>query len=123
MPNNKADKNLVVVFLIVLLFVVLGIGLTGCMNKVEVPAKVEQCFKDPKTGECTNQVEVTVKHIITLELPTVFTDQCKAIWNETDYPDKSIRDAGYNACISEYINSLLDIINNLNPQDIPQVPQ
>lgn len=122
MPNKNADKNLLVTFFIILVLVIIGLGLTGCMNKVEVPNKVEQCFKDPKTGECTNEAVINVKHTISIELPSVFTDECKRIWNETDYPDKSIRDAGYNACITDYINSLMELLNNLNPTDLPPVP-
>lgn len=97
--------------------------LTGCGigNKVEVPNRVEQCFKDPKTGECTNQVNVTVNHIITIALPDAFTDECKRKWNETDYPDKDIRDAGYNACIRDYIDQITSILGGLNPTDLPPV--
>jgi hypothetical protein len=105
-------------------YILLLIGLiSSCANKVEVPAKIEQCFKDPKTGECTNQAEITVRHIISIELPTVFTDQCKATWNEIDYPDSVVRNAGYQKCISDYINQLLSVINGLNPSDLPVIPQ
>ncbi|HBI00884.1 MAG TPA: hypothetical protein DDY18_04590 [Flavobacterium sp.] len=103
------------------IFLAILLALTGCGNKVEVPQKVEQCFKDPKTGDCTNQVNVTITHIITIQLPDAFTDECKRIWNETDYPDKSIRDAGYNQCIADYLDQIADIINGLNPSDIPPV--
>lgn len=102
-----------------LITILLTFLMIGCMNKVEVPAKVEQCFKDPKTGECTNQVEVTVRHIISIELPTVFTDSCRKKFNETDYPDAVVREAGYQQCITDYINQLMSVVNGLNPQDLP----
>ena len=123
MPTKKADVTLLYTFLILTILVIFCIGSIGCMNtiKAEVPSQVETCIKDSK-GECSNQVEITVKHIISIELPTVFTDACTATWNDQDYPDKSIRDAGYNACVSEYINSLLEIIGNLSPTDLPEIP-
>jgi len=105
----------------ILKYLILSCFLIGCANKVEVPATVEQCFRDPKTGECTNQVEVTVKHIISIELPQVFTDFCKTKWNETDYPDPVVREVGYQQCISDYINQLLSLVNGLNPQDLTTV--
>lgn len=104
-----------------LIIIALTLFLASCGNKVEVPQKVEQCFKDPQTGECTNRVEITVNHIITIALPDVFTDQCKSIWNETDYPDKAIRDAGYSQCIADYLDQITSVINGLNPTDLPPI--
>lgn len=102
--------------ILILVMIVFGIG---CMNKVEVPNKVEQCFKDPKTGECTNQAEVIVRHIISIELPAVFTDECKAKWNDRDYPDPVVRAAGYNQCIAAYMNDIIKAIQGFNPASIP----
>lgn len=97
---------------------ILWLFMLGCGNKVEVPSQVTtiQCIQDAQ-GKCTTSLDV--KHIISLELPTVLTDQCKIVWNETDYPDKTIREAGYNKCISDYINSLLELIKGINPTDLP----
>jgi hypothetical protein len=91
--------------------------LAGCANKVEVPAQVAttQCIKDAE-GKCTANFEV--RHVIAIELPTVLTDSCKAEWNAVDYPDKEVRDAGYNQCITDYINSLLELIKGIGPTDL-----
>lgn len=94
--------------------------LIGCANKVEVPAKVEQCFKNTETGTCTNSV--VVKHIITIELPKAFTDTCDAKYPVTEYPDPSIRDPLYQKCISDYISQLMSIIKGVNPSDLPPLP-
>jgi len=93
----------------------------GCNNnvKTEVPAKIENCFKN-ETGECTNVV--IVKHIISIEVPSVFTDQCRTKYNVTDYPDPVIRESLYNQCVADYINQLTNIINSLNPNNLPVVP-
>lgn len=93
----------------------------GCMNKVEVPNKVENCFKDPVTGACTNHADITVTHVITIELPTIFTDTCKKTWNDVDFPDQTVRDVGYNKCVTDYINQLMNLVKGLNPATLPNV--
>jgi hypothetical protein len=92
---------------------------TGCMNHVDVPASISttQCLQDSK-GKCTTNLEV--RHVIAIELPTVLTDNCAKIWNETDFPDKAVREAGYNKCVSDYIDSLLNLIKGITPADLPQ---
>lgn len=92
--------------------------LAGCANKVEVPANVTttQCIQKAD-GTCTTNFEV--RHVIAIELPTVLTDQCRAEWSEVNYPDEAIRTAGYNQCISDYINSLLELIKGIGPVDLP----
>lgn len=117
------ERNLFFTYFILLILIIFLFNSIGCGNKVEIPNTVNQCFKDPKTGECTNHADITVRHIISIELPTVFTDQCRTQFNETDYPDPVIRAAKYNKCISDYINSLLSVINGLDPATIPVVPQ
>lgn len=89
----------------------------GCMNKLQVPDKIEACIQDPETKKCTNQA--VVKHIITLELPTILTDTCKAAWSEAAYPDQQTREAGYNKCVSDYISSILALINDIRPEELP----
>lgn len=98
--------------------ILIGLLLTSCANHIDVPAQVTttQCIQDNQ-GKCTTNFEV--RHVIAIELPTVLTDQCKAEWSEANYPDKAIREAGYNQCISDYINSLLALIKNINPADLP----
>lgn len=90
----------------------------GCANRVEVPSTVTttQCIQDSQ-GKCTANFEV--RHVIAIELPTVLTDSCKATWNEHDFPDKQIRDAGYNRCVADYIQSILDLVKGINPSDLP----
>lgn len=78
---------------------------TSCANRVEVPAAVAVNVA-PVTGE------ITVKHVLSIELPTVFTDSCKSQFPEDE--------TAYNACITDYINSLLAIINNLQPGQLPE---
>lgn len=96
----------------------LSLLLAGCAPSVNVPATVEttQCIQK-SDGSCTSELEV--RHVITVELPTILTDNCKKIWNEIDYPDQATRDAGYNSCVSEYINSLLELIRGIKPADLP----
>lgn len=91
---------------------------SGCANKVEVPAQVTttQCIQDSQ-GKCTTNFEV--RHVIAIELPTVLTDQCKAEWSEANYPDPAIREAGYSQCITDYINSLLELVKGIGPIDLP----
>lgn len=92
--------------------------LAGCANKVEVPANVTttQCIQKAD-GTCTTNFEV--RHVIAIELPTVLTDQCRSEWSEANYPDKAIREAGYNQCITDYINSILELIKGVGPVDLP----
>ncbi len=96
----------------------LCLAMSGCANKVEVPAQVTttQCIQDAN-GTCTTNFEV--RHVIAIELPTVLTDQCRSEWSETNYPDEAIRTAGYNQCITDYINSLLELIKGIGPVDLP----
>ena len=91
---------------------------SSCANKVEVPAQVTttQCIQDSQ-GKCTTNFEV--RHVIAIELPTVLTDQCRQTWNATDFPDEAVREAGYNSCVSEYINSLLELVRGIGPVDLP----
>lgn len=92
--------------------------IAGCAGpKIEVPASVDMCIKDSVTGKCTN--ETVVRHVISVELPSILTDSCRAKWNETDYPDEAVRNAGYNACVSDYINQIVQIIQGINPADLP----
>lgn len=77
---------------------------TACNNKAEVPATV-QVQTAPVTGE------VIVRHVMQIELPTVFTDSCKQQFQNDD--------AGYNKCVSDYINSIIKIINGIDPNQLP----
>jgi proline dehydrogenase len=93
--------------------IVLFFGLiqTGCYNSgnVKVPENVNtQVQVAPVTGE------IIVKHIMTIELPTVFTDTCKQ-----QHPND---EAAYNACVAKYIEELLKIINSINPGQLPVQP-
>lgn len=92
----------------------------GCAPSVNVPSTVEttQCIKTA-TGTCTS--ELMVKHVISIELPAVLTDSCRATWNPTDFPDEAIRNAGYNKCVQDYINSILELIKGINPSDLPPI--
>lgn len=99
-------------------YILIATLLAGCANKVEVPANITttQCIQKAD-GICTTNFEV--RHVIAIELPTVLTDQCKAEWSEATYPDPAVREAGYNQCITDYINSIMDIIKGINPTDLP----
>lgn len=114
--NNKPIKHRLAVQLSQL--VLFCLALSSCGNKVEVPAQVNttQCIQDAQ-GKCTTNFEV--RHVIAIELPTVLTDQCRSEWSEANYPDEAIRTAGYNQCISDYINSLLELIKGIGPVDLP----
>ncbi|NJO65130.1 MAG: hypothetical protein HC836_45590 [Richelia sp. RM2_1_2] len=83
--------------------------LTACgnNNSAEVPANIKV-----ETGPVTG--EIVVKHVITIELPTVFTDSCKS-----QHPDDEV---AYNECVTKYINELLNIINSINPEQLPVQP-
>lgn len=93
--------------------ILIALMLVACAPKVEVPANVTTCVQDKETGVCSN--DMNVKHTITIELPTVLTDSCRKQFNSTDYPDPTARESGYQACVSEYINQLLEIINGFQP--------
>lgn len=86
----------------------------GCNNKAEVPATI-QVNAAPVTGE------VIVKHVITMELPTVFTDTCRAKYNERDYPNPEERTILYNKCVADYINELIKILGSITPPQLPPV--
>lgn len=76
--------------------------IVACGNKVEVPSQIETKVNvSPVTGE------ITVRHIIQIELPTVLSDDCK-----NKYPND---ETAYNACVSEYIKYLISIINQVPP--------
>lgn len=83
--------------------------LIGCgnQNEVKVPENVNVNVA-PVTGE------VIVKHVLSIELPTVFTDTCKA-----QHPNDPV---AYNACVAKYIEELIRILNSINPNDLPVVP-
>ena len=88
--------------------------LSACNNKAEVPATV-QVNATPVTGE------VIVKHVITMELPAVFTDTCRAKYNDRDYPNPEERSVLYNKCVADYINELIKILNGITPPQLPPV--
>lgn len=81
--------------------------LVSCANRVEVPENVNVQVQ-PVTGE------VIVKHVLSLELPAVFTDNCRQ-----QFPNDAV---AYNKCVTDYINSILQIINGLDPSQIPVIP-
>lgn len=79
----------------------------GNQNEVKVPEQVNVSVA-PVTGE------VIVKHVLSIELPTVFTDTCKA-----QHPNDTV---AYNACVAKYIEELIRILNSINPNELPVVP-
>lgn len=90
--------------------------LPSCNNSgnVKVPENINANITTaPVTGE------VVVKHIISLELPTVFTDTCKAKYNDRDYPNAEERAIGYNKCVADYINELVRILGSITPPQLP----
>ena len=97
-----------------LIFTISMLALISCNNKAEVPATV-QVNTAPVTGE------VIVKHVITMELPTVFTDTCRAKYNDRDYTNAEERAVLYNKCVADYINELIKIINGITPPQLPPV--
>lgn len=102
------------------LFLVFMLMLTiSCANKVEtsVPAKIEHCFKDDVTGKCTS--EITVKHVVTIEMPTQFIQTCEDKYKDTPEPEKTVL---IQECISGYTDQIIDIINGINPNDLPPIP-
>lgn len=78
--------------------------LIGCANEVNVPETV-QVQTAPVTGE------VIVKHVLTIELPTIFTDTCRQA-----HPNDEV---AYQSCVTQYINQLIQIINGINPNQLP----
>jgi hypothetical protein len=93
--------------------------LVSCANKVEtsVPAKIEHCFKDDATQKCTS--EITVKHVVTIEMPTQFIQTCEDKYKDTPEPEKTIL---IQECISGYTDQIISIINGINPVDLPPIP-
>lgn len=79
---------------------------TACNNKAEVPATV-QVQTAPVTGE------IIVRHVMQIELPTIFTDTCRQA-----HPNDEV---AYQACVTNYINQLIQIINGINPNQLPVV--
>lgn len=84
------------------------LALSACGNRFEVPADINTNVNGtvkvevvPVTGE------VTVRHLIQIELPTVLSDDCKR-----KFPNDI---EAYNACVSEYIKYLISIINQVPP--------
>jgi len=73
---------------------------TSCANRVEVPKNVDVAVA-PVSGE------IIVKHVISIELPAVFTDSCRQ-----QFPDDPV---GYNACVAAYIQDIIKIIGSINP--------
>lgn len=90
---------------------------SGCMNKIqtEVPAKIEQCFKDDVTGKCTTTL--TVKHVITIEMPEAFVNDCEGRYKDVAEPERTIL---IQQCISDYTSQIIDVINNIQlPATLP----
>lgn len=99
-------RNLHKTYILLLLSLLLTAG-CGNNNKAEVPANVN-VTTGPVTGE------IIIKHVLSIELPTVFTDTCKS-----QHPTDEV---AYNECVTKYINELLKIINSINPGQLPVVP-
>lgn len=91
--------------LIFILFVITT--LAACGNKVSIPETV-QVQTAPVTGE------IVVKHVIQIELPTIFTDTCRQ-----RYPAD---EAAYQQCVTAYIEQLIKIIQGINPGQLPVIP-
>ena len=83
----------------------------ACNNSgnVKVPDQVNTTVQvQPVTGE------IIVKHVITMELPTIFTDTCR---------QQHLNDqAAYNDCVVKYINELIKLLNSINPGQLPVAP-
>lgn len=73
---------------------------TSCANRVEVPKNVDVAVA-PISGE------VIIKHVISIELPAVFTDSCRQ-----QFPNDPV---AYNACVAGYIQDIIKIIGSINP--------
>lgn len=102
--------------IVIMLSIAALLGLVGCANdtKVSVPENIKADVQvQPITGE------VIFKHVLTIELPSVFTDSCRARFNEQTHPNVEERSLLYNKCITDYINSLMSIINSINPNQLP----
>lgn len=104
---------------ILTLYIFLLLFMISCGNKVEtsVPAKIEHCFKDDVTGKCTS--EITVKHVVTIEMPTQFIQTCEDKYKDTPEPEKTVL---IQECISGYTDQIIDIINGINPNNLPPIP-
>lgn len=77
---------------------------TACYNSgnVKVPEQVNTTVTvQPVTGE------IIVKHVMSIELPSIFTDTCKQ-----QFPND---EAAYNKCVTDYINDIIKIIGGLTP--------
>lgn len=100
---------------IFILFII-ALSSVGCMNKIqtEVPAKIETCFKDEVTGKCTTTL--TVKHVITIEMPEAFIKDCENRHKDIPEPERTIL---IQQCISDYTSQILDVINNIQ---LPATP-
>lgn len=105
--NGFIKGAIMVVFLLILVFLLCFLTACGNNNRAEVPETVT-VNSGPVTGE------ITIKHVITIELPTIFTNTCKS-QHPTD-------EEAYNECVTKYINELLKIINSINPGQLPVVP-
>lgn len=90
------------------------LGLTSCFNKASVPETVETCFKDEKTGKCTT--ELTVRHIITIEVPVALVNDCVEQFKDLPEPDKTLQTQ---ACIQKYTDDLINLIKGITPVDVP----
>jgi hypothetical protein len=89
-----------------ILVLLLASCLMACGNKVEVPENVNtQVQVQPVTGE------IIVKHVLSIELPTVFTDSCR-----TQFPADEV---AYQKCVTDYINQIIKIIGGINPSQLP----
>ena len=84
-------------------------AIVSCGNNVEtkVPEKIE-VQTAPVTGE------IVIKHIMQIELPTIFTDTCKK-----QHPND---EAAYQDCVAKYIEQLIKIIGSINPGQLPVIP-
>lgn len=95
---------------ILTLITILTLTSIGCMNKIqtEVPAKIEQCFKDEVTGKCTTTL--TVKHVITIEMPEAFINDCESRYKDVAEPERTVL---IQQCISDYTSQIINVINNI----------
>lgn len=103
--SNQDYSGQLVVFI---LLVAMTFFLSSCGNKVEVPRNVSaQVQVQPVTGE------IVVKHVLSIELPTVFTDSCRATFPNDE--------AGYQKCVTDYIDQIIKIISGINPNQLPGI--
>lgn len=94
--------------------------LVACQNNgnVRVPDDAtvhnETCIKDAVTGICTNVI--TVKHVISIELPVALTSDCTTKNAQLEEPDRTV---AINACTQKYVNDLLALLGNFKSGDLP----